>query len=86
VIDVAGFPKPTRPEARRALRGASLDAYRLGIGIAGALAILSGLLSLGGITNRRRVVAAESCAGGALYGASPDAAGARLPQAQPLTL
>jgi EmrB/QacA subfamily drug resistance transporter len=86
VIDVAAFPKPLRPEARRALRGASLDAYRLGIGISGALTILSGLLSLCGITNRRRVVAAESCAGGALYGASPDAAAARLPQAQPLSV
>jgi hypothetical protein len=42
--------------------------------ISAALAIFSGLMSLLGIANPRRHVAAASCPGGALVGASRDVA------------
>ena len=74
VIDTSGFPPVQRPEARAALVSASIDSYRLAIVIAASLAFLSGLLSLAGITNPRRKVAAEDCPGGALCGASIDVA------------
>jgi len=64
----------SQPAVRGALVDASVDAEHLALTIAAALAIASGLLSLGGITNRRHAVAAESCSGGALYGSSPEAA------------
>jgi EmrB/QacA subfamily drug resistance transporter len=81
VLDAAAFPPQLRSAARGAIAGASLDSYRLAIDIAAALAFLSGLVSLGGISGRRREVAAETCAGGALYGASSDVAGVPSPLA-----
>jgi EmrB/QacA subfamily drug resistance transporter len=72
VVDVSAFPKPQRPEVRAALVGSSLDSFRLAIDISGALAIFSGLLSLGGITNRKRAVAAADCPGGPFAGASAE--------------
>jgi EmrB/QacA subfamily drug resistance transporter len=72
VIDASAFAVTARPAVRRALVSASLDSYRLAMTIAGALAIASGLLSLGAITNRRRAVGAAHCAGGALVGASSE--------------
>ncbi|HEY7966268.1 MAG TPA: MFS transporter [Solirubrobacteraceae bacterium] len=72
LIDASAFAAVERPAVRRALVGASLDAFRLAIGIAAALAAFSGLLSLLGISNRRRPVRAAQCAGGALVGASVD--------------
>ena len=78
MIDASAFPRAQRPLARRALVNSSLDSYRLAVSISAALALLSGLLSLGGISNRRRAVAAADCAGGALVGASADVAGAAV--------
>ena len=77
VLDASAFPTAERAAVRRALVSSSVDSYRLAIWIAGGLAILSGVLSLAFITNRRRVVAAADCAGGALVGASRDIAGPR---------
>jgi EmrB/QacA subfamily drug resistance transporter len=54
---------------------ASLDSFRVGIGIAGGLVLLGGLIGAAGIQNPRRAVSAQECAGGQLVGASPDAAG-----------
>jgi EmrB/QacA subfamily drug resistance transporter len=54
---------------------ASLDAFQLGIGVAGGLVILGGLIGAAGIRNPRRVVHAASCSGGQLAGAPLDAAG-----------
>jgi MFS family permease len=70
VIDASAFAVAERPAVRAALVSSSLGSYRLAMEISGALAILSGLLSLGGISNRRRAIAAADCAGGALVGAS----------------
>ena len=60
---------------------ASLDAFRLGIGVAGGLVIIGGLIGAAGIRNPRRVVRAEHCAGGQLAGAPLDAAGVHALQA-----
>jgi EmrB/QacA subfamily drug resistance transporter len=78
VIDTTEFPPAERPTARAALVNASEDSYRVAIAIAAALAALSGLMSLFGIANPRRRVAAATCPGGALVGASSDVAQARL--------
>ncbi len=59
---------------------ASLDAFRLGIGVAGGLVIIGGLIGAAGIQNPRRVVHAKSCSGGQLAGAPLDAAGVHEPQ------
>jgi len=73
-IDVRGFPPAQRAQARVVLVDASVDGLRLAILIAAALSLASGLISLAGIANGRRTVAAEECAGGALCGASADVA------------
>jgi hypothetical protein len=54
---------------------ASVDAFRLGIEVAGGLVIIGGLIGAVGIRNPRRVVQAQHCAGGQLAGAPLDAAG-----------
>ena len=82
VIDASAFPLSERRAVRAALVSSSLDSYRLAIGISGALAILSGLLSLVGISNRKRAVAAADCAGGAFVGASADVAAPSLASAR----
>jgi EmrB/QacA subfamily drug resistance transporter len=69
VIDASAFAVAERPAVRAALVGSSLDSYRLAMEISAALAILSGLVSLCGISNRRRAVAPADNAGGALAGA-----------------
>ncbi len=68
----ARVPAPQRPRVHAALADASTSAYRLGLGIGGALVILGGVVCLVGITNPRREVPSEECPGGALYGASED--------------
>lgn len=54
---------------------ASLESFQVGIGIAGGLVLLGGLIGAVGIQNPRRAVSAEECPGGQLVGASLDAAG-----------
>ena len=54
---------------------ASVDAFRVGIGVASVLVIAGGLIGAAGIRNPRRAVAAEQCSGGQLAGAPLDAAG-----------
>jgi EmrB/QacA subfamily drug resistance transporter len=77
-------PPPERAEVHRALADASTSAYRVGLGIGGAVVILGGVVSLLGITNPRREVACSDCAGGALVGASEDLGHpARAPAAEP---
>jgi EmrB/QacA subfamily drug resistance transporter len=72
---VAGLPVRQAALIVHAANGASLESFRVGIGIAGGLVILGGLIGAAGIQNPRRVVRAEECAGGQLVGASRDAAG-----------
>ena len=79
VIDSSGFPASERRAVRTALVSSSVSSYRLAMGIAGALSIACGLLSLAGIANRSRAVAAADCAGGALVGASSDIARSPAP-------
>lgn len=50
----------------------------MGIGIAGGLVLLGGLIGAVGIQNPRRAVSAEECPGGQLVGASADAAGVHV--------
>jgi hypothetical protein len=51
---------------------ASVDAFHAAIGISGLLVIAGGLVSLAGIRNPRRKVAAAECPGGAICGASEE--------------
>jgi EmrB/QacA subfamily drug resistance transporter len=83
VIDTSGVPAPEQPLVRHALVDASVHAFRLGMGIGAALAILGGLVSLVGIENPRRKVKCADCPGGALAGASADAARTPTPLASP---
>ena len=58
----------------------SLEAFRVGIGIASGLVLLGGLIGAAGITNPRRAVRASECPGGQLAGAPLDAAGLHASQ------
>lgn len=63
-----------RAALQAASRDASVDAFRLGIGVMALLTIAGGLIAAAGIENPRRRVAAERCPGGAAVGAPEDAA------------
>jgi EmrB/QacA subfamily drug resistance transporter len=78
---VAAVPPRQAAAITAGSNAASLDAFRLGIGVAGGLVIVGGLIGAAGIRNPRRVVRAERCAGGQLAGAPLDAAGVHAPQA-----
>jgi EmrB/QacA subfamily drug resistance transporter len=73
VISVRNVPPAQRPLVRTALVNASVSAFRIGMVISAALALLGGLASLVGIENPRRRVPSAECSGGAL-GISADAA------------
>jgi len=77
---VAGVPPRQAAAITAAADDASLDAFHIGVGVAGGLVILGGLIGAAGIRNPRRVVSAEGCAGGQLAGAPLDAAGVHAPQ------
>ena len=72
---VGGVPPREASEIITASDHASLQAFRLGIGVAGVLVIIGGVIGAGAIRNPRRVVCAEQCSGGQLAGAPFDAAG-----------
>lgn len=63
-----------RRKLENALEDSSVSAFRVGIGIAGGIVILGGLVSAAGIRNPRRRVAAADCPGGAICGASEEVA------------
>jgi EmrB/QacA subfamily drug resistance transporter len=67
-------PPPERRALRAAFEDASVTAFRVGIGVSGALVVLGGVISAIGIRNPRRTVAAAECPGGAICGASEDLA------------
>jgi EmrB/QacA subfamily drug resistance transporter len=71
----AGLPPREAAAITVASGQSSLEAFRLGIGITGALAIIGGLIGASGIRNPRRVVRASQCSGGQIAGAPLDAAG-----------
>ncbi|CAN5603448.1 N/A [soil metagenome] len=55
-----------------AIDDASVNAFRIGMLVSGGLVLAGGAISLAGIRNPRRRVAAEDCPGGAILGASRD--------------
>jgi hypothetical protein len=87
VTNASAAPAADRPRVQSALEDASVKAFRLGIGIAGLLAVAGGIVSLIGLEGRRRrAVKAECCPGGAIVGASEEVrlghvAGAAAPKA-----
>jgi EmrB/QacA subfamily drug resistance transporter len=72
---VAGLPAHEAAAITVASGQSSLQAFRVGIGVAGVLVIIGGLIGAVGIRNPRRRVRAGDCAGGQLAGAPLDAAG-----------
>ena len=77
---VAGLPTREAAAITVASGQSSLEAFRVGIGVAGGLVLIGGLIGAAGIRNPRRVVRAEQCPGGQLAGAPLDAAGLHAPQ------
>jgi EmrB/QacA subfamily drug resistance transporter len=86
-IDTSGLPVAERAPVAAAVRDASVDAFHLGLGLAGALVGLGGVLGLVGIANPRRDIRCEDCAGGQLVTTpltavhTPELASAELPTA-----
>jgi EmrB/QacA subfamily drug resistance transporter len=74
VIDTDGLRSVERTQVRAALKDASVHAFRTGMAIAAFLALVGGVVALLGIENPRREVPCAECPGGALAGASADAA------------
>jgi EmrB/QacA subfamily drug resistance transporter len=72
---VAGVPPAQAVAITSASGESSLEAFRVGIGIAGSLVVIGGLIGAAGIRNPRRVVRASECRSGQLAGAPLDAAG-----------
>ncbi len=79
-VDVSQLPAAERAPVATAVQDASVDAFRLGIGLAAALVATGGVLGLVGIVNPRRKVRSEDCAGGQLVAAPLDAV--RLPEGE----
>ena len=79
-VDVSQLPPAERAPVAAAVQDASVDAFRLGIGLAAALVATGGVLGLVGIVNPRRKVRSEDCAGGQLVAAPLEAV--RLPEGE----
>lgn len=77
---VAGLPPREAAAITVASGQSSLEAFRVGVGVAGGLVIIGGLIGTAGVRNPRRVVRASQCAGGQLAGAPLDAAGIHAAQ------
>jgi EmrB/QacA subfamily drug resistance transporter len=67
-------PPAVRTRLEQASLDASVDSFRLAMGIAAVLVALGGALGLAGIVNPRREVKACDCPGGQLVGATVEAA------------
>jgi hypothetical protein len=72
--DVHGLPPRQAHAVASAAEAASLHSFHLGLAIAAALVALGGIAGVIGVRNPERVVSAADCEGGALVGASLDAA------------
>ncbi len=73
--DVKGLPPRQAHALTSAAEAASLHSFHLGLAVAAVLVALGGIAGAIGVRNPCRVVRAEGCEGGALVGASLDAAG-----------
>jgi EmrB/QacA subfamily drug resistance transporter len=82
VIDTSGVPAAERPVVHQALVDSSVHSFHLAMLIGALLAALGGVIALVGIENPRRKVPCVDCPGGALAGASPDAAVGELAPAR----
>ena len=67
-VEVRGVPEDVQASVREAGQDASVDAFRVGMGISAALVAFGGVLGLLGLRNPRRRVDAEDCPGGQLVG------------------
>jgi len=72
--DVGELRDAERTLVDEAVRDAAVSAFRLGMSLSAALLALGGALGLVGITNPRRRVPAQDCAGGQIAGAPAVAA------------
>jgi EmrB/QacA subfamily drug resistance transporter len=72
--DVQGLPPRQAHALTSAAEAASLHSFHLGLAVAAILVALGGIAGAIGVRNPCRVVHAEGCEGGALVGASLDAA------------
>jgi EmrB/QacA subfamily drug resistance transporter len=77
---VAGIPGHEAVAVTVASDQSSLQAFRVGVGVASALVIMGGLIGAAGIRNPPRLVQAKQCPGGQLAGAPLDAAGVHASQ------
>jgi EmrB/QacA subfamily drug resistance transporter len=66
-------PAPVRARVSQATEEASVQAFRVGIGVSVVLVGLGGVLGLVGIRNPRREVSSEECPGGQLAGVPKEA-------------
>lgn len=73
--NVSGLPQKQAHALTSAAEAASLHSFHLGLAVAAVLVALGGVCGLLWIRNPQRTVEAEGCEGGALVGASLDAAG-----------
>jgi EmrB/QacA subfamily drug resistance transporter len=80
VTTASGVPARERPQVHAALVDASVHSFRIGMGVAAALAVLGGVVALVGIENPKRQVRCADCPGGALTGIG-EAAATREPAA-----
>jgi MFS family permease len=82
--DVHGLPPRQAHAITDAAQAASLHSFHLGLAIAAVLVALGGMAGAIGVRNPKRDVAATGCEGGALVGASLDAA--HVPAREPATV
>lgn len=78
--DVHGLPPRQAHAITDAAQAASLHSFHLGLAIAAVLVALGGIAGAIGVRNPKRKVAAADCEGGALVGASLDAAHVPAPE------
>jgi hypothetical protein len=83
VTTTPGVPAADRVIVRRALTDSSVHAFRIGMIISAALAMLGGVVALIGIVNPKRRVRCADCPGGALTGAGVAAPRDARPSPEP---
>ncbi|HKN94176.1 MAG TPA: MFS transporter [Thermoleophilaceae bacterium] len=73
VTNASAAAPADRAQMHAALEDAAVKAFHVGIGIAGVLAIVGGLISLAGLESRKaETLNAEGCPGGAICGAGEE--------------